>query len=250
LKGCPNLYWALTNLLSPLVSLEKGTEGERVFILAELRDLDDKQPMTPVEISKLVKHIDMIRAFEPGKLEKTRVWLDARKKDEQYLARARARLVEYGIKEDRLARFPADQVLLLDERRLYEVERDEVMKLMNLPAWQAVEQFENHPPKKGAGLFSAFLPAIHKVRRAQGRLEQRFALLRHVEALRMYAASHEGKLPERLEMVDVPLPHDPFTGKPFHYELKDGTVHIRGTAPRGEARNAAFNLHYEITIRK
>ena len=28
--GCPNLYWALTNLPNPLVSLDKGMEGERV----------------------------------------------------------------------------------------------------------------------------------------------------------------------------------------------------------------------------
>src|SRR5262249_35536224 len=39
--GCPNLYWALTSLPHPLISMEKGMEGERVFILAELRDLDD-----------------------------------------------------------------------------------------------------------------------------------------------------------------------------------------------------------------
>ena len=29
--GCPNLYWALTNLPSPLISLDKGMEGERVM---------------------------------------------------------------------------------------------------------------------------------------------------------------------------------------------------------------------------
>ena len=44
--GCPNLYWALTNLPSPLVSLDRGLEGERMFVLAELRDLDDTAPMT------------------------------------------------------------------------------------------------------------------------------------------------------------------------------------------------------------
>ena len=35
--------------------------------------------------------------------------------------------------------------------------------------------------KKERGLFNGFQPAIQKVRRAQGRLEQRIALLRHVE---------------------------------------------------------------------
>ena len=29
--GCPNLYWALTNLPRPLISLDKGMDGERVM---------------------------------------------------------------------------------------------------------------------------------------------------------------------------------------------------------------------------
>ncbi len=43
--GCPNLYWALTNLPSPLVRLDKGAEGERLCILGEFRDLDVASPM-------------------------------------------------------------------------------------------------------------------------------------------------------------------------------------------------------------
>jgi hypothetical protein len=34
--GCPNLYWALTNLPTPMVPLDRGLEGERLLILAEL----------------------------------------------------------------------------------------------------------------------------------------------------------------------------------------------------------------------
>ena len=35
----------------------------------------------------------------------------------------------------------------------------------------------------------------------------------------MYAASHASKLPEKLSDAGVPLPADPFTGKPFTYTL-------------------------------
>src|SRR5262249_23663796 len=99
-------------------------------------------------------------------------------------------------------------------------------------------------------LFDGVVPALKKVRHAQGRLEQRFALLRCVEALRMYAAEHEGKLPEKLSDVPVPVPPDPFTGKPFRYQLDGGTAHLRGTPPRGSENAPGFNMHYEITIRK
>jgi hypothetical protein len=248
--GCPNLYWALTNLPHPFVSMEKGNEGERIFILAELRDLSDKDAMTPEQLKKLIEYIDRLRDFEPDKVDKTRVYLDQRAKDEKYVAAARQRLIEYGIAKERLARFPVDQLLLIDERRRYEVERDEAMKVTNLPTWEALALLDKIRPAKGAGLLTGFVPALHKVRRAQGRLEQRIALLRHVEAIRLYAAAHDGKLPEKLADIEVPLPFDAFTGNPFRYEVKDGAAHLRGTPPKGDEKNPAYNIHYEIAIRK
>jgi hypothetical protein len=249
--GCPNLYWALTNLPSPLVSLERGMDGERMFFSAELRNLDDQAPLTSDQIKKLTAHIDKLREIGPGKKEKsTRAWLDARNTDEKYLTAARRRLVEYGLPEERVGRFPADQVILLDEKREYEVRRDDVMKYMNLPTREADERLGKLHPSKDPRLFDFFLPAPARVRRAQGRLEQRVALLRHVEAVRMYAADHDGKLPDRLADVGVPLPLDPFTGRSFRYTVEGATAHLRGSPPRGEEQNPAYNVHYEVTIRK
>jgi hypothetical protein len=48
----------------------------------------------------------------------------------------------------------------------------------------------------------------------------------------------------------VPLPVDPVTGKAFRYELKDGTAILHGTPPAGFEKQAAWNVRYEITIRK
>jgi hypothetical protein len=50
--------------------------------------------------------------------------------------------------------------------------------------------------------------------------------------------------------VTVPLPVDPFTGKPFNYQLDGTTAHIRGTPPPGEEKTPGFNFHYEVTIQK
>ena len=67
----------------------------------------------------------------------------------------------------------------------------------------------------------------------------------------MYAADHDGKLPDRLADVSVPVPPDPFTGKPFRYAVEEGaTAHLRGSPPRGEEQNPVYNVHYEITVRK
>ena len=37
--GCPNLYWALTDLPCPLVELRKGVQGDRVLADTELSTL-------------------------------------------------------------------------------------------------------------------------------------------------------------------------------------------------------------------
>ena len=147
-------------------------------------------------------------------------------------------------------RFPTEQVMLLDMFREYEVRRDEEMKLMNLPTWQVEAMIRQTRSAREPTLFDDVLIATQKVRRAQGRLEQRIALLRHVEALRLYAAVHDGKWPEKLSDIEVPLPVDPFTGKPFLYRIEDGIVHLRGSPPHGEEKNPPYNIHYQITLRK
>jgi hypothetical protein len=249
--GCPNLYWALTNLPNPLVPLDKGMEGERLLMLSEFHDLDDSAPMSADQIKKLIAHIDKLRAFSGRPIKKgTRAWLDERRKDEGVVRAARRHLVEVGLPEERVLRFPADQVILLNEKRESEVRLDEVMKLMNLPTWQFEALAGQIKPVREPGLFDLFLPGILKVRRAQGRLEQRVALLRHVEALRLYAAAHDGALPRKLSDCPVPLPADPFTGQPFRYAVDGATAHLRGSPPPGDEKNPAYNIHYEVTIRK
>jgi hypothetical protein len=125
------------------------------------------------------------------------------------------------------------------------------MKLMNLPPWEIEARLgQARPPARERALFDGLLPALEKVRRAQGRLEQRIALLRHVEALRLYAAAHDGKWPGKLSDVAVPLPVDPFTGKPFLYTVEGAVAHLRGSPPPAEKKNPGFNIHYEVAIQK
>ena len=247
--GCPNLYWALTALPHPFISMDRGLEGERLLIAAELRDLDDAKPMTAAQLKALIAHIDRFREIGRGE-RKTVEWLRERAKDEKNLAAARAKLAEQGLPADRLETFSPYQVLLLEARFDYEVRRDEEMKLTYLPTWEALARLDALPKPTEPPLLDSLLAALHKIRRAQGRLEQRIALLRHVEALRLHAAAHGGALPAALSEVAVPLPADAFTGKPFRYELIDGVGHLRGTPPKGEESVAAYNIHYEITIRK
>jgi hypothetical protein len=246
--GCPNLYWALTNLPSPLVTIDKGLEGERALVLVEFRDFDASAPMSAEQLGRLTAYLDRL-LLKPGNW--VRNWLDARTKDQTNVSAARRRLVDHGLAEERLPRFPVDQVILLDEKREFEVRRDDLMKTMALPSWQADALAGQTRATQEPALFTdALLEGVYSTRRRQVRLDQRIALLRHVEALRIYAAEHAGTLPANLGDFPVPLPDDPFTGKPFRYEVAGNTAHLRGSPPAGMEKDPTYNVHYSVTLKR
>ena len=248
--GCPNLYWALTNLPSPLVPLDKALEGDRMWILGEIRALDDSAPMTPGHIQTLMAHLDRLLVPRINPIKSARAWIEARAKEEKLVTAARRRLAAAGHPEARLLPFPPEQVIMLDEKREYEVRRDEVMKLMNLPTYQAQALAARIQTPQEPALFDILLNVLFKLQLAKGRLEQRIALLRHIEALRMHAAAHDGKLPRTLADVTVPLPNDPYSGKAFDYKFDGETAHLRGSPPPGWEKVPEYNLHYQVTIQQ
>jgi hypothetical protein len=239
--GAPNLYWALTDLPCPLVDLRKGLQGDRVLATAEMRPLRKDGPMTETQIESLVSRLSGSMGFARqqagGAPRSLRALLRTGIKDSDKVRGARGRLVEAGCAEALVAKFPPTQVLLLDEKHQFELQRDERMKLLALAPWQI--DLVGGKQAAGDGFFAVLLPDVKKVRRAQARLEQRIALLRHIEAVRLYAAAHAGKLPARLSECPVPLPNDPFTGKPFRYEADGTTAHLRTDRD-----------HYQVTVRK
>jgi hypothetical protein len=250
--GCPNLYSALTNLPDPFINLQKGARGETLFIDADLAPLTDKAPMGEADLKKVVTKVRELTAMANEKTPPKNVdrWLEERLKDEKHLEAARKRLVESGCPEERVKRFSPLQVLLLDEKLTYEEERDRASRWMGLPYWE-IESKKLLAPAKGREdtLFGEIVAAYAHLKRAQSRLLQRLAMLRHVEGIRLHAAE-TGRLPEKLADVKVPLPVDPMTGKPFAYSVEGGKATLRGTPPRGQENAAGFNVRYEITLRK
>jgi hypothetical protein len=277
--GCPNLYWALTDLPSPLVDLHKGLQGDRARVAADLGVLRDDAPLTGEQLENFVSHLSGTLGFtqiQAGRAPRNlRAMLAERVKNPEQVAAARLRLVETGCAEELVQGFPPLQavlrdflpswfgrrraieqlpplqVILLDEKRVYEDRWDESLKLLSLAPWQ-MDAFARSDESVCCEneVFAGLLPPVVEARRLQGRLEQRIALLRHVEALRLYAAAHDGRLPEELADLPVPLPSDPFTGKPFVYEVKGATAQLRGSPPCGEEQNRCLGLRYEVTIRK
>jgi hypothetical protein len=253
--GCPNLYWALTDLPCPLVDLRKGVQGDRTLVAADMRSLRDDAPMTESEMEKFVGRLSGVMGFarEQAGLEprSLRSRLRARVSDPERVRAARQRLIEAGYGPDLVKSFPPTQAILVDEKCDYEIQRDERMKLLAVPFWQIDPSVGGDERASDmGGLFADFLPHIIKLRRTQGRLEQQIAILRHIEALRLHAAVHDGKLPANASDIAVPLPIDPVTGQPFAYRVDGVTAHIRGRSPEGEGKDAGCNIRYEVTLRQ
>lgn len=277
--GCPNLYWALTDLPCPLVEMRKGLQGGCIQVATELRPLREDAVMSEAELEKVVSRLSGLMGFgreQSGQAPRgLRSALSAHVKDAERVHTARERLfaarraemarrtpdkegvgdfmkrvLEMSSVRDRIEKFTPVQVILLDEKKAYEIRRDERMKLLGLAPWQIDALGGGKRERERGGLFADFLPQVVQARRAQARLEQRLALLRHVEALRLYAAGHGGKLPEKLSELALPLPADPFTGKSFVYKREGAGAQLRGGSLRGGETNPIYNIRYEISIRK
>jgi len=255
--GCPNLHWALSDLPTPFISLRTGLQGERVIMQAEFADFADDRPMSEAELQSVVDRLNQtLRSSHPAVRPDfdARSWLLPMLKDEKHVEAARDRLVEFGLAKAKVKSFPALQAVLLDEKRAFEIHLDEETKWMKFPYWQAeahlMDSADARERDRAARLLNELLPFKTKVTRAQARLEQRIALLQHVEAIRLYAADHDGKFPASLEDITVPLPVDPFTGQPFKYSVDGPLAEVRGTPPRGEQNNAAYKVRYVINFQK
>jgi hypothetical protein len=69
--------------------------------------------------------------------------------------------------------------------------------------------------------------------------------MRVIEALRMYASGHDGRLPASLSDVkEVVVPLNPATGEPFEYRL-DGQMAVLELPASDGVR---IGCRYEITI--
>jgi hypothetical protein len=256
--GAPNLYWALTDLPRPLLSIRAGIEGERVtmdWLFPGYREaLDDPGASPPAgsrwSIVPLLAGLDNLE----GPNRTLGPLLAALKT----YPRAKRFLRRQGFSAAAVEAMPAVQAVFLYEVHRYDVAYDDLRKWVSLPYAEAAPQVrkaierERERSKREALPFLSgmLLPAVNRVLAAPARVERKVAALRCVEALRLHAAAHDGKLPAGLDVItEVPVPLDPFTGKPFEYHLQENKATLTGPPPAGEKADANNSLLYELAVR-
>jgi hypothetical protein len=254
----PNLYWALTTLPPSFLDVRRSVEQEvntlyRSF--PRLRRLR-RETWTAQQVEALAKEIFDLQSkvmgdANPKQAEQFAKLGESIQKAEHY-PQARQHLLDLGRTAREIDAMPRVQVVLLWYLARYDRVRDEVLKALALPAWQGSSLMEQAMKEVSAAddpSLSLLMPALSKTYAAQLRYARQLASLRGAEALRLYAAAHEGKPPVKWsDITGTPLPIDPVTGKGFDamYQVKDGRGVLEVPSPPPTEKVASLRRRFEL----
>ncbi len=261
----PNLYWALASLPRPVVDFRPAFEGEMASVylqFPDLRDLD-KKSYTAEHWRQLLQQTDdkMVELTLSGVLDlplqrQARHVGLAVSMLEGY-PRAKRFLIARGRSPAEVEAMPVPQVILLYTMQNYEEDRDDMFKWLAVPypeARRGLEQVDRKlRDRSGREIFplaQLFLPALRAVKECEARTDRNIAALEVLEAIRLYAADHDGRLPESLkDITEVPIRLDPLRGEPFLYQRQGNTAILESPSPEDPMwKNPNLRLHYEIQL--
>jgi len=254
LPDAPNLYWSLTALPRPLISMRKAITNEYKmceWMLPEMTDLG--RDRTSGEWAALVarlhgRMVKLMANYRIGEIDPKgrelpgfREWVLPEARE---YAKSRMGKIE-GLNDD--------QMILMYFGGKYRDLYDDVYKACYLPFPEA-KRFYAQGQQQLLGvkqgplrLFDALIANVDAGHRAEAILDRKVAALRVVEGLRLHAAI-AGRLPQSLDEVKVvPIPNDPVSGQPFEYRFADGTATLVSRMPDGQE---SLGLTYRITLRK
>lgn len=265
--GSPNLYWSLSELPSPFVSLQKPFQGEKIIVdnlLPGIREnLADHtaKPLSEGQVrdilDKVIADWGLLEGSSRGSTNPLVLRLGLATLAARAYPEAKKLLLAQGRKKDDVESMSILQAYLLFEVHNYDRMYDEMIKWVTFPypdaskgMTEAVGKLRQARMRGSPGtlLASLLLPAAQNVQLASARTERRIAALRIVEAVRLYMAGHSGKFPTTLaDIKDVPIPIDPITGGPFRYSIVGERAILFAPPPGiGGSQNT---LYYELTRR-
>jgi len=268
--GSPNLYWTLVAAPRPFVDPLPGLHQELNWILRNplIREADREH--TPDEWKQIVADsLVLLHKLQSGGESDVKgdsdqnTSEDAEKLIFREAGRAKQELMSFGF-EKKIAGMSDAQVIVLHEALALRHKRDEVLKRIYLPYHQAIpliralfdaERNSIGPVriadlKETIPLFQEMLPlsSITPALTGSIRLDRLLVRLRTIEALRLHAATHDGKLPAALsDITAVPIADDPITGGPIIYKLDGETAILEFPSPNSIASYAEITT---VTVRK
>jgi hypothetical protein len=266
----PSLYWALADRPRPFIDMRRSIEGERYLLekeLPELSDLDrgawglDQARRFADTLQRKLPSFSSGVPFAGGgavtmDLPELSRRLGIAAMAAKIYPEAKRALIARGRPEAQVEAMPIIQVAALDSMEKYQRIRDDTYKWINVPYWQSYNRIDravySTVNEKLANpflsLFLSLTPALNSVRLVSTRLERQLDAIQCIEAIRLYAHAHEGKLPTSLEAItDAPLPLDPATGKPFLYQVNGDSAVLSAPPPPG-FNHPAYAIRYELKL--
>lgn len=260
--GSPNLYWELTALPQPRENMRRCIDREMNSLYRSFPKLHrlHRETLTAREADNLVNEIfDCLNKAmgnnpNPKGADAIKKLATAIREATMY-PQARKHLLERGGSTKEIVAMPKAQVILLWYVDQYDQAWDEVSKALTVPTRHALPMmdavFQKYRSTDNIFL-NLLLPAITKTWVASVRNERQLAGLRGAEALRLYAAAHEGKPPEKWsDITAVPLPIDPLTGKGIDtfYQVTGGRGILEIPPPPPPGMPASLGRRYELAPR-
>jgi hypothetical protein len=255
LPTAPNLYWAVAAVPSPVADFHPGLLWEREILpdtYPALKDLRSAS-LSPSQMEALrTAYSEMSCGLnnQPAKPESWDAWT------KQVQPEAKKHLLANGYDPKAVDAMPTFQVALIYGLDSYNEIRDEVFQWLLLPYRQGYQGLQHAEEKiaraknqPGASHFLNLVPQLHHASFVLHSAERRLAILQCIEAIRMYAASHDNQLPAALsDLKESPAPIDPITGKEFAYKVTGNQAVLEGPALPGEDPSHA--VRYELTLVK
>jgi hypothetical protein len=255
--NAPNLYWALASLPHPLIDFREAFEAEMAAIelsYPDLRDLEKKH-LSAAEWQHLLEQTTQRLISLVGTKSSAGTAAGFTVSMLEGYPRAKQALIADGHSAEEVEAMPVPQVIMLYTMQTYKELRDDLVKWTWQPYPIAAKGMgsadENLRQAALAGreiipIAAFLLPALVAAKTAEARTDQNIAALQILEALRLYAASHNGRLPDSLkDITEVPIPIDPVRGEPFVYHL-DG----RGAILESPTSRSNLRLRYEIELKQ
>ncbi|MCL2710255.1 MAG: hypothetical protein FWE95_05185 [Planctomycetaceae bacterium] len=244
----PNLYWTLSAQPSLTGAMGNAMEMEMDMLRAMLpglaKAMDAPDELSDADWKKLndrtTEIIPWFTNFSDNIERNLSVEAMIRLTNLVSYPRAKQWLIDQGKQPEEVESMSSVKVTWLWSIERYKVLRDGMLKLVTLPPsqrkvrleeWELKLQEHHNNYRTATPLdmsVSLLFPAVQAAFNADARHEMNADALRIVEAIRLYAAENDGKLPAKLDdIVSVPIPNvDPFTGKPYDYKIQDDAAVI------------------------
>ena len=259
-EKAPNLYWALASLPRPLLDFRTCVGGEAIIMdhlfpgFREMLYSGKIRALSNDELEKMLKlMMNMLQQSDKGYTMYHAALM-------ANFFKAKKLLLEHDIREETLNNIPPLQVVLLGEALYYDKISQNIVKWNHIPYHiargeiaKAEATMEKTVPSITSpipfgSLSASIVPAYKNVMQASPRFERRIAMLRTVEAIRMQAARDKQWPASTDKITMVPLPDDPFTGKPFLWKKDGNKITLVGPTPEGEAVSQNNTLTYELEL--